>query len=202
MRVIAYVDGFSCYAGLNEYIKKYPNSLEHNKVNLWHLIENHLLHQGETLEGVRWYSAIPPNSRDPEQNSKTARHRKYRQDLEATGINTRISGFKKRPIKCKHCGKTTKHRQEKESDNRCSLEMLEDALFDHMDRALLISADSDFIPALYSIKRYSEVRPVDVVVCAPLGRENPSKDIRGTCEKLFNNTSRYIYPNQLKNSLF
>ncbi len=202
-RVIAYVDGFNFYAGISEFVKKHPNALAHNKIDLSRLIEHHLLHEGESLEAVKWYSAIPPvNRHDPIQKAKIDRHHDYRRDLEATQVLTRISGFKKRITKCKSCGKTTKSQQEKESDKRCSLEMLEDAFYDRMDRALLFSSDSDFVPALYSLHRYSSHRPIDVVMCPPLGRESPAKTVLNTCSNLFATKPRYTRRKALANSLF
>ena len=192
-RVITYVDGNSFYAGLTDYLRKHPAALPNNKINLYSFIQNHLLHEGEELCAVRWYSAIPPENRfDPDHQAKISRHHQYRKDLEHTGVNVRISGFKKRPVRCKHCGRVTKHRQEKESDNRCSLEIIEDAFYDRLDRALLISSDSDFVPVLHSLHRYAAHRPVDAVICPPIGRESPAKDIVTTCKRLFGTSARYM----------
>lgn len=204
MRVIAYVDGFNVYKGMTDFLSRQPDKLPHNKINLWYLIENYMLREDETLQGVRWYSAIPNENRhDKEQREVVARHRQYRTDLESTGVTTRISGFKKRVTRCKHCKKTNKTPQEKETDNRLSLEMLEDAVFDRMDRALLFSSDGDFIPALHSISRYSkEKRKVDVVVCPPIGRDSSGRNVIKTSEQLFNNRPRYMHLSQLKKSLF
>lgn len=203
MRVIAYVDGFNFYHGLVSYMDQNEGVLPSNKVDLKRFIESHMLHDSEVLEAVRWYSAIPSQNRfDPDQLALVKRHQEYRANLEKTGVTARISGFKKRPVKCKHCGKTTKHKQEKESDKRCSLEMLEDAVFDRMDRALLFSSDSDHVPVLHSLNRYSVVRNVDVVICPPLGRESPAKDLLRENRKLFNTSPRYVRKNHLASSLF
>ena len=202
-RVIAYIDGNSFYAGITDYLKKHPAALPHNKVDLYSFVQNHLLHEGDALQAVRWYSAIPPENRfDPEHQAKINRHHQYRKDLEKSGVDIRISGFKKRPVKCKHCGKVTKHRKEKESDNRCSLEMIEDAFYNRIDRALLISADSDFVPVLHSLHRYAEYRPVDAVICPPIGRESPAKDIIASCGRLFGTSTRYMRVKWLAGSLF
>lgn len=203
MRVIAYVDGFNFYHGLISYIGLHPSALPGNKVDLWRFIQAHMLHHGESLKAVRWYSAIPEQNRfDSEQIALVKRHQEYRANLESVGVTVRISGFKKRPVKCKHCGKTTKHKQEKESDKRCSLEILEDAVFDRMDRALLFSSDSDHVPVLHSLKRYSAVRKVDVVICPPLGRESPAKDILKETKKVFGTSPRYTRKSHLADSLF
>jgi len=42
--------------------------------------------------------------------------------------------------------------RKKESDARAVLEILEDAYARRMDRALIVSSDSDFVPVLYSLK--------------------------------------------------
>ncbi len=202
-RVIAFVDGFNLYHGLSSQLESDPNSLPHNKVDLWRLIENHLLHDYETLQGVRWYSAIPPlNWRDPDQAAIVSRHTWYREQLNDTGVSTRVSSFRKTTRKCKHCGKKTKTQEEKESDTRFSLEILEDALYDRMDRALLVTSDSDFIPALYSLKRYAEKRLVDAVVCPPIKREGAGKEIQNCSRKLFSTKTRYMRIKHLHNSLF
>lgn len=203
MRVIAYVDGFNFYHGLISFMAKHPEALPGNKVDLKRFIESHMLHDGEVLEAIRWYSAIPNQNRfDTEQVALVKRHQQYRVNLERTGVTVGISGFKKRMDKCKHCGKTTKHKQEKESDKRCSLEIFEDAVFDRMDRALLFSSDSDHVPVLHSINRYAVVRKVDVVICPPLGREAPAKEILREGRKLFGIAPRYVRKTHLASSLF
>lgn len=202
-RVIAFVDGFNLYHGLASQLESDPNSLPHNKVDLWRLIENYLLHDEESLVGVRWYSAIPPlNWRDPEQAAIVSRHAKYREQLNETGVLTRVSSFRKITKTCKHCGKKNKTREEKESDTRFALEILEDALYDRMDRALLVTSDSDFMPALYSLNRYAKSRPVDAVVCPPIKREDAGKEIQKCCRELFSTKTRYMRIKHLHNSLF
>ncbi len=202
-RVIAFVDGFNFYYGLTSLLESSPNSLLHNKIDLWRLIENHLLHDQEILVGVRWYSAIPPlNWRDPEQAAIVARHTWYREQLDHTGVLTRVSGFRKSTKTCKHCGKKFKTPEEKESDTRFALEILEDALYDRMDRALLMTSDSDFVPALYSLNRYAITRPVDAVVCPPIKRESAGKEIQTCCHALFGTKIRYMREKQLQESLF
>jgi len=202
-RVIAYIDGFNFYQGLKTHRRNHPGTLDHNKVDLTLLVQNHLLQDGESLVAVKWYSAIPPeNWRNPEQQSTIQRHKQYRADLEATGVLVRISGFKKRLSKCKHCGRRNREPQEKESDSRCSLEMLEDAFYDRMDRALLITSDSDFVPALYALKRYADIRPVDAIICPPLERQGPAKAVRGACSTLFDTSPRYMHVNGVRHSLF
>lgn len=103
--------------------------------------------------------------------------------------------------KCPHCGRRTKAPEEKESDTRFALEVLEDALYDRMDRALLVTSDSDFIPALYSLKRFSEIRPVDAVLCPPIERVGAGKDIQSRCYELFATKPRYMRIGDLRRSL-
>ena len=80
--------------------------------------------------------------------------------------------------------------------------MLEDALFDRMDRALILSSDSDFVPALHSLKRYAAVRPVDAVVCPPIRREGAAKEMRAVSERLFGTSPRFMREKQLRDTVF
>jgi len=194
-RVIAYVDGFNVYKGIQYYRQQNPNKLPSNKIDLRSLITNHLIYEGESLESICWYSAIPNNDRDPEKQRTINNHKQYKNRLENDGVHIRLSGYRKRSTKCSSCGHKTRSSQEKETDNRLSLEVLEDAVFDRMDRALIISSDSDFIPVLHSLNRYRERREVDAVMCPPIGRDKSAKAVIEKCRELFGTTERRMYPN-------
>ena len=98
-RVVAYVDGFNLYHGLSDLKRRDPSAFPDKRIDLRALVTRHLLHEGEELVGVRWYSAIPAeNWRDPEQKAQVQRHKAYRAALEATDVDCRISGFRKRPV--------------------------------------------------------------------------------------------------------
>jgi len=65
-RVIAYVDGFNLYHGLTDLKRLDPATFPDKRIDLRALIYRHLIHEGEDLVAVRWYSAIPAeNWRDP-----------------------------------------------------------------------------------------------------------------------------------------
>lgn len=199
-RVIAYVDGFNFYKGIKYYRQQNPDKLHSNKIDLRNLIANHLIHDGEYLESICWYSAIPNNDRDPEKQRLINSHRQYKLRLEDDGVLIRLSGYRKRITECNYCGRRSRRSQE--TDNRLSLEVLEDAVFDRMDRALIISSDSDFILILHSINRYRENREVDAVICPLIGRDKSAKAVIDKCRELFGTTEQRMYPNTVKKSLF
>jgi NYN domain len=63
-----------------------------------------------------------------------------------------MARFSEQSARCNRCGATWKRHEEKETDVHFSLTFLEDAIDDVFDRAIVISADGDHIPAIRKIK--------------------------------------------------
>jgi uncharacterized LabA/DUF88 family protein len=143
VRVVVYVDGFNLYFGLRErYGRKY----------LWldlQVLAASLLRPDQSLEKVRYFTARVRNDVVGQQ-----RQSDY---LDALGehsplVEMRDGRFQEKSRSCRECGNTWKVFEEKETDVNIAVALMGDAVRNHFDTALLISADSDLCPAVRETK--------------------------------------------------
>jgi uncharacterized LabA/DUF88 family protein len=142
LKVACYIDGFNLYHSIDALGKPYLKWL-----NLWALAGS-LCRPGETLVKAAYFSAYATWLPD-----RYARHRHYVTALEETGVECHMARFSERMARCKSCGVTWKTREEKETDVHFALTFLEDAIDDVFDRAIIVSADSDYIPAVRKVRK-------------------------------------------------
>lgn len=144
VRVAAYVDGFNLYFGLKA---------KHGRKYLWldlQALAASLLRPGQTLEQTTYFTARVRN--DPEGQRRQSDY------LDALASHsprvTVVDGrFQEKPRRCRDCGATWTVYEEKETDVNIAAALIEDAVLDRYDTALLISADSDLCPAIVTMKR-------------------------------------------------
>ncbi len=164
-RTIAYIDGFNLYHSI---VDLGDPSLKW--VNLWSLSDT-LIRSGEQLIAVRYCSAFATWMAGP-----FARHREYVRALECVGVQPIMGRFKNKPRECKHChAKWTAH-EEKESDVNVAIHLIKDTITDQFDRAIVISADSDLVPAIRMASEHDRAKEICVV--APPGRFGHARDLK------------------------
>ena len=140
-KVIVYIDGLNLYHS----IKSIKNVLLSKYVNLWSLSEE-LLQPNQTLNEVKYFSAFA------KWRGSYPKHFKYVEMLKGTGVTVIMSHFKNKNKRCNSCGVKWMEHEEKETDIRIALNILTDAEDDKFDVAIIISADSDLVPVIESIR--------------------------------------------------
>lgn len=167
-RVICYVDGFNLYHAIDQLNKP------HLKWVCLRSLAGSVCREGEVLSEVRYFSAFAtwlPH--------KMARHRLYVQALETTGVVCSMARFSEKTMTCRKCGSTWRSREEKETDVHFALTFLEDAFTDRFDRALILSADSDYVPAVRTVR--SRFPQKEVFFLAPPKRRGHGRELEGVC---------------------
>ena len=99
-----------------------------------------------------------------------ARHKNYIRCLEATGITVELSRFKKKRILCDHCNQTIKRHEEKETDVAIAVKLLEILVLDLCDTAVLVTGDTDVVPAVKTAQRLFPNK--DIAFLLPYKRHN------------------------------
>jgi uncharacterized LabA/DUF88 family protein len=152
-QVIAYIDGFNLYFGLME------RGWRHY---LWLDLEamvKRLLRADQELVGVKYFTTRvnhPPES--------VKRQGIYLDAIKAHGGVEIIYGKFMYPKKeCDDCGKVRPRRTEKQTDVNIALHMVRDAYGEFCDVGLLISGDSDLVPAVREVEKACPGRSVLVV---------------------------------------
>lgn len=184
MKVACYVDGFNLYHAVNDLNKPHLKWL-----NLWQLAES-LCRPGEVLVKVAYFSAyatwLP---------AQYARHRKFVAALKHVGVECHMARFSERPASCRGCGRRWKEREEKETDVHFALTFLEDAIDHVFDRAIIISADSDYVPAVRRVRRRLPGR--QVFLASPPERHSKARGMINAC-----NSSTPLTAGRLAKCLF
>jgi uncharacterized LabA/DUF88 family protein len=163
-RVMVYVDGFNLYYGLKAgYGRKY------HWLDL-QVLTNSLLRPGQELRAVHYFTARAYNNSDSEGRQVT-----YLDALASHSPKVRLieGRFQEKPQACLSCGARWTAYEEKETDVNIAIALLEDAILDGYDIAILISGDSDLCPAVAAVKR---VRPRKKIIAAFPPRRH-SKDL-------------------------
>ncbi len=151
-RVSSYVDGYNLYHG----IKSFGVDSVQN-VNLWSLSDS-LTRDSQELTAVHYFSAIA------EWRSDHTKHVTYISALRKNNITVHLGHFRTKKRRCDNCGNVRTEHEEKETDVKIALQILEDAMDDKFDTAFIMSADADLVPVIQSIrKRFPEKRFVMVL---------------------------------------
>jgi uncharacterized LabA/DUF88 family protein len=143
-RVVAYIDGFNLYFGL-----KADRGRKYLWLDLQALVESLLLPDQELRE-IRYFTARVRD--DPDGGRRQSVY------LDALASHcqkvSRVEGrFQQKNRSCASCGARWIGYEEKETDVNVSAALIEDAVRDAYDTALLISGDTDLRPAVASVKR-------------------------------------------------
>lgn len=161
---MVYIEGFNLYHGLKDGLgRKY----------LWlnpEAVANRLLQPGQTLVKVKYFTAALRNKPGSQQNQHFY--------LGALNVGTRVEvhlgRFQEKSTSCRNCGSIWRTYEEKETDVSIAVALLEDAVNDLFDTALIVSADSDLCPAVRALRRLRPAKRV-VAVFPPRRR---SDDLR------------------------
>ncbi|MFQ5895437.1 MAG: NYN domain-containing protein [Nitrospinota bacterium] len=136
--VVCLIDGFNLYHGIRGLNQNHLKWL-----NLQSLAASLIDTRKETLAAVYYFSAYATWLPDP-----YARHRRYVAALEATGVTPVLAHFKEKPRKCPCCHQLYSSHEEKESDVRIAVHLIRGVCRGEFDKAVVISADSDLVPAI------------------------------------------------------
>lgn len=147
-RVMFFVDGFNLYHALKDLDARYLTYVDLNK-----LLLNFAPSPQHSIEAIYYFSAYTEWD-----SSAVERHKNYIKALQSTGVVEPIMGkFKNKKHKCKKCDHVWKSHEEKQTDVNIAWHIFDCAHRGKFDRAVLVSADSDFAGAIRNTrKRFPE----------------------------------------------
>ncbi|MDR1671353.1 MAG: NYN domain-containing protein [Alistipes sp.] len=136
-RVIVYVDGFNFYYGLKK--TKWKKYYWIDIVNLF----ERFIRPDQELVAVKYFSARP---------SDIGKSKRQDAFFQANKKNPKfklfLGKYLKKTIECYKCHNIIQTYEEKESDVRFATQIVSDAYRNDCDIAIIVSADSDMIPAI------------------------------------------------------
>lgn len=174
MRSIVYVDGFNLYYGA---LKGGP----HRWLNLERYFE--LLRMDDDVQRIWYFTAVIEGPRRERQLT-------YLQALSSTpSVAIQYGRYKEKDVRCTipDCGCTGAREfrvpEEKGTDVNIAVQMLEDAYQGLAERMVLVSGDSDLVPAIRTVKRRFPNIQVTVYVPARDPRRGAARELRTAADK-------------------
>lgn len=163
-KLCVYIDGFNLYHAVDE--------LKDNRLkwlNFYSLAKS-FERPGEILNSVYFFTAILTWNHEKQQ-----RHKNFIAAQQALGVQVIEANFKKVSKFCHPQNRFCKNHEEKQTDVAIAVTLLEDAFKDDVDRAILITADSDQIPLVRSMKRLFPNKRI--TLSAPPGRAHMAREL-------------------------
>ena len=156
-RVMAYIDGFNLYFGLND--KGWRRYLW---LDLPAMIK-HLLKPHQELVGVKYFT-----TRVGKPAESVRRQTTFLDALAVRGgVEFVFGNFIWGDVECNECGRTWMQREEKQTDVSIAVHMICDSFAGDFDTCLLVCGDSDQVPAVRELVEKHHRR---VVVASPPAR--------------------------------
>jgi uncharacterized LabA/DUF88 family protein len=157
-RIIFLIDGFNLYHSLDSN----PAYYRYKWLNL-----NKLAHcfvtSHDRVEKVLYFSTY--TSWDP---VKLAKHQTYVRALQSMDVEVVFGAFRSVDKTCRICHKQYKTYEEKQTDVNIAIKLFQTAVQDLWDTAVIVSGDSDLIPAIQAVKTTFLSKRVGLVI--PIGR--------------------------------
>lgn len=190
-RVSVYIDGFNLYHALDD-LRRPPLKW----LNLAKLARYLIKPQSQRIVSVKYFSAFANHYSNTPSVDKLVRHRAYVAALDSKGVECHMGNFAKRDRVYTGRGYKARWRryEEKQTDVGIGVHLIHDAHVDHFDRALVISLDTDLLPAFRLLKNHFPSKRL--VSVAPPQRPH-HRDIQAAVDE-----TAVIKVSQLEKSLF
>ena len=127
---------------------------------------------------------------------KQKKHKALIDALRLKGVNIVFGKFKIRDKKCRVCNSTYKIPEEKQTDINIAVKLLEKAINDEFDTAVLVTADSDLVPAVEALKKLFPAKRVGLLI--PIGRS--SIELENICDFKSRVKEKHLKSSQLPDS--
>ena len=160
-----FIDGFNVYHSLKPYDQNsHRYDTKYNK-HLWlnfMKLANRYVKKNDELSEVFYFTALAYWRPEAE-----ARHKIFISALENEGVKVIQGKFKEKDRFCKYCGASYKYHEEKETDVNIAVHLLNEAYKNTFDKAIIITNDTDLIPAIrvakssFPKKRFGVLFPID-----------------------------------------
>jgi len=129
--------------------------------------------EGDFVEDVYYFTAFA--SWSPE---KVSRHQAYINALEDMNVKVVLGEFKRKTKRCNNCKLNFVTYEEKQTDVNIAVTLFRLAVEDKYDKVIIISGDTDILPAIRLVQSTFPEKKVGVIV--PIGRE--SNSLRATAD--------------------
>lgn len=192
-KVIFFVDGFNLYHALN-YTESGPDHHRFRKYKWLNLQALAGLFVGrlDSLEQVLLFTAFA--TWDPR---KVARHKLFIRANENVGVSAIYGEFKRKDKYCRLCNREYSSFEEKQTDVNIALELFRLAYLDKYDRAVIVSGDTDLIPAIKAVRATFSQKQIGVMI--PIGKS--SEDLLKHADFRFRMKEHHLASSRFPNAI-
>ena len=103
-------------------------------------------------------------------SAKVARHKLFIRANESVGVEIVYGEFKRKDKHCHVCKSKYQSFEEKQTDVNIALSLFRFAVTDQYDRAVVVSGDTDLIPAITAVRATFPHKQIGVIL--PVGRSS------------------------------
>lgn len=186
-RVSFFIDGFNVFHALDckDYYHKY-------KWLDYSTLARCFISSKDTLSDIYYFTAYA----DWEPAKKT-RHQLLIRALTIKGVKIVFGKFKLRDKECRICYRTYQTFEEKQTDVNISIKLFQCAHNDTFDTAILMTGDSDIVPAIRAVKETFPAKRIGVVI--PIGRT--AEEMKHACDFHMKMKERHLKTSQFLDSI-
>ena len=165
-RVSFFIDGFNLYHAIaSDHIFR-----RFRWIDLKKLCQQFVRPQ-DTLGDVFYFTALANWNPD-----KVERHKLLIRAQEYNGVKVIFGEFRRTTKTCRLCGKTFPTFEEKETDVNIAIQLFEQAYKETYDTAIIISGDSDQLPALRAVRKNFPAKQFGIAIPPGRGAELLKKE--------------------------
>lgn len=164
-RVFFFVDGFNLYHAFEDH-QRYR---KYKWISLTKLCACYVVNKKDVVSGIEYFTALTTWDL-----GKVARHNIFIKAQENEGVKVVYGEFKGKDRKCRICQKMFRTFEEKQTDVNIAIRLLQLAIQDRYDKAIILSGDTDLLPAIKAVQTTFPSKQVGVVI--PIGRA--SEDLK------------------------
>lgn len=188
-KVSVYIDGFNLYHLLSQY-NATTRTKPFNKYKWLDLVKlaNCFLLSKDCLVDIYFFTALPTWK-------NSDKHKLYIKALQVMGVAVKEGRFQKVTRRCQLCGKDYVTHEEKKTDVNIAIQLLSDAYNDSYEKAMIISGDSDLIPAIEAVKSQFPSKRICVVV------PNKGFNIMSASDEKYRIKEKHLAQSQLANPI-
>jgi len=192
-KIVAFIDGFNLYHAL-DYFENGSDHYRFRKYKWLNLrkLASMFVFGKDTLEEVLYFTTLATWDA-----GKTVRHRLYIRALESQGVKTVYGEFKRKRKHCHVCNSYFWSFEEKQTDVNIALNLFQLAIRERYDKALIISGDTDLIPAVKAVRSTFPAKQIGVVI--PIGRA--SEDFKNQADFYYKMREHHLVKSRFPNTV-
>ncbi len=186
-RVSFFIDGFNVFHSLDS-----KQAYHKYKWLDYSALAKCFVSSNDTITDVYYFTAYA--EWDP---PKKARHQLLVRALILKGVKIVFGKFKIRDKHCRICHKNYHTFEEKQTDVNISIKLFQCAHDDAFDTGILVTGDSDILPAVLAVKQSFPAKRIGLII--PIGRS--AEEMKNACDFHMKMREKHLRDSQFPDSI-